>query len=144
MFCQPIQDLLGPRPGALGDDVTGVDEDIPRSGIVVGLAEEGLQVVEPTVDVSDEEDPGRLVDGWDVERGGLDVLAEVWLLQEVWEQGPRSDTRERDVEEESCEDGGGDHGAGGEAGRIATSIPHGRINKGSPAPSIRGRGDQWH
>ena len=112
MFRHPIQNLHRPKVGALGDDVTGVYKDIPRSRIVVGLAEQVLQVVELTVDVSNENDPGGLVHGRDVECGGLDVSAEIWLRRE-W---PRSDADEKEVEEETREDGEGGHSADSKAG----------------------------
>ena len=127
MVCHPIQDLLGPRisAGALGgSDVTGVDEDVPRSRVIVDFAEQVLQGVEPAVDVSDEDDSGGVVHGRDGEGGGFDVLAEIRLLFEAGREG--GGVGEEDVEEESCEEGEGGHGGEGKADCFEDSISHGR------------------
>ena len=122
--------------GALsGDDVTRMDEDISRSGIVIEFVEEVLQVVETAVDVSDEEESGRLVYGWDVEGDGLYVLAEVGLFLKGELEGESGDVRE-EVEEENREDGEGGHGADGkvdgEVGCAEASLWHDRYKYGGP------------
>ena len=71
-----------------------------------------MQVIEAAVDVSDEEESGRLVYGWDVEGDGLDILAEVWLFLEGELEGQGSDASE-EVEEENREDGEGGHRSDG-------------------------------
>jgi len=109
-----------------------VHKDVPRRGVVVGLAKEVLEVVELAVDVSDEEDAGGSVYRWDVECGGLNVLTEVWLLQE---EGKRGDAGEADVEEEDCEDGEGGHGAKRKAGCLTTRTSHGWYKYGPVSQS---------
>lgn len=123
MLRHPIKDLLGPRVRAPGDDITGVHEDIPRSGIIVDLAEEVLQVVELTMDVPDEKDTSGPVHRWDVECGGLGVFTKIRFL---YRQRPRGDAGEKEIEEESREDSEGGHGADRKAGCLAFSIAHGR------------------
>ena len=129
--------------GALsGDDVTRMDEDISRSGIVIEFVEEVLQVVETAVDVSDEEESGRLVYGWDVEGDGLYVLAEVGLLLEGELEGEGSDASE-EVEEENREDGEGGHRTDGKVdGKVGCAeacLWHDRYKYGGPLRPQIGR-----
>lgn len=65
------------------------------------------------MNVPDEEDPGRSVHGRDVESGGFYVSAEIRSFER---KGERSDASEGNIEEESCEDGEGGHGANRKAG----------------------------
>ena len=126
-----------------GDDITGVDEDVPGGGIVVDLAEEVLQVVELAVDVSDEEYAGGMVRGWEVEGDGLDVLAEIRLHKEVREERPRGDAGAEEVEEEGCEDGEGGHGVDRRVGCVEACASHGRYKYGwlsAPTLSVSNRG----